>query len=420
MPVKFYSHKTQPPLWLLLFIFLNLYNPFSPYLTLAFDFALLSFLLFRDRLRVTLLEPLLITAVLIVFIWLCLIVVFRGDLDIQVILKYSRITLFVILAALIIGSVSVPAILFVKALEIVLLFHILLIAIQVFWPDVSGFSARIFGFSRDLEILDGYSMRKLGASSSYDTASLFSIAGLLFFCLRYLQNHKIQYLLLIIATFIATLLSSRTGMGIAFVVIFIFMLRVIYISSFKLRVFIITGFSAMVAVIFEVLFPLFLHTVGLSELSSEHATLIFAATDYGTTGTLNALTNEHLQPLVRPLSEIIWGYGVDPNNVGWPTDIGYVKFIYHIGIVGTIIILAVHMGILVSAYKWANRVNSDSDLKMISWFLFYFLVITLAFNYKSLEIHSRGAGDFIYLIFLFLSRSNRKFYAKKYTFSTNG
>ena len=85
------------------------------------------------------------------------------------------------------------------------------------------------------------------------------------------------------------------------------------------------------------------------------------------------------------------------------TDIGYVKLIYHVGIVGTLVILFVHLYMLVVTRKFMRESPHDLDRVLIARFLFILIAISLAFNYKSLELHSRGIGDFIYMLFLFLA-----------------
>jgi hypothetical protein len=139
-------------------------------------------------------------------------------------------------------------------------------------------------------------------------------------------------------------------------------------------------------------------------LQSDDLTVVFAAADYGTTGTLDALTHDHLEPLHRPLQELILGYGVDPNTIGKTTDIGYVKFIYHLGVVGAFIIISLHICMLANVYVIAKYSKPHADIKLLANFLYIFMLIALVFNYKSLELYSRGTGDFIFLLFLYLTR----------------
>jgi hypothetical protein len=284
-------------------------------------------------------------------------------------------------------------------------FHILLIFAQVTWPAITGVSASIFGFTRESSILENYVMRKLGASSSYDTASLFSVAGLLFFSLQFLKERTFTYLCMTATAFLAALMSSRAGILMALVVVFAFAVRMVWAASPFWKILSLSAVAVGVVEMHLLLKPLVLHSLGLATAGSDDAIALIALSDYGTTGTWEALTQDHLQPLKRPPWELLLGYAADPNTLQRFTDIGYVKLIYHVGIVGTAVILAMHVAMLNSARSIAARAPRRSDRRLLATFLLLFLLIALAFNYKSLEIYSRGVGDFMFLLSFYLCGS---------------
>lgn len=395
------------PALLALLVFQNLYNPFSPYLTLTFNLCLFVVLLLRNRLSIATVAPLVVATAVIVLIWLCLITLVRGDAEPHVLLKYFRVTAAIVLLALIFGSCKVQERYVVKAINIAFSFHIFLIALQVFWPDISSITVAVFGFERGAGILEQYTMRKLGASGGYDTASLFSIAGLIFFILQYIQLRNPVFLLAVAAAFLAALMSSRMGMLLALLVVIFFWVRLLFLAKIGWKLVVVAGAFVFAVAAYIILVPLFLHSLEISVLQPDDASIVFAATDYGTTGTLEALTQDHLQPLNRPFSELILGYAIDPNTIGKFTDIGYVKLIYHVGIVGTFIIIIMHIYMLLSAYRMMRRAEIRSDQRLLAQFLLYFILLVFIFNYKSLELHSRGAGDLIFLLFFYLSRLGR-------------
>ncbi|MGB6055994.1 MAG: hypothetical protein WBG17_12235 [Burkholderiaceae bacterium] len=384
-------------------VFQNIFNTFSPYLTLAINIAVATTLLIRHQLRFTPPAPIVVVSVYAVLAWMLLVTVFRGDAESQIVLKYFRTTLAVSLFALIFGSCRIPASSVVKAINFALGFHILLVMLQLALPDLTMITAPVFGFEREMTIFETYTLRKLGASSSYDTASLLSIAALLFFYFQFKQGKGSMYFLMAAVAFVATLMSSRTGMALSFLVAIALFLQAILKARLIWKLVIVFGFAGFLVAMYITLFPLLLQTLGLTELQSDDASFVFAATDYGTTGTLVALTEDHLKPLDQPLSGLIIGFGVDPNTIGLETDIGYVKLIYHVGIVGTLVILFTHLYMLIATYMFAGASVRDSDRALIARFLFALIAISLAFNYKSLELHSRGIGDFIYMLFLFLA-----------------
>lgn len=383
-------------------VFQNLFNTFSPYLTLAINIAVVLSLLARRQLRYVAPTPVVIGSVYAVLTWMLVVTVYRGDAESQIVLKYFRVTLAVTVFALIFGSCRVPASSVVKAINAALGFHVLLVMLQIALPDLTNVTAPVFGFEREITILEEYALRKLGASSSYDTASLLSVAALLFFHLQFTQGKGSKYLLMTIVAFVATLMSSRTGIALSLLIVTMLALRAILRANLIGKLVASLGIAGLMAAAYMLIYPLLLHTLGFSELQPDEASLVFAAADYGTTGTLEALTADHLQPLDLPLLDLLVGFAVDPNTISRYSDIGYVKLIYHVGIVGTLVVLFVHLYMLVVTRTFVRTSWRDPDRTLIARFLFVLIAIGLAFNYKSLELHSRGIGDFIYMLFLFL------------------
>jgi hypothetical protein len=387
----------------IILIFQNLFNALSPYITVAMNLAVALALLIRCRGKLIRLEPAVLLAAYFVLAWLLVVAIYRGgEVELFVLLKYARVALFVTLFTIIFATYPITIAAIIKALNFSLAFHVLLVFLQIKFPDLSSLTAPIFGFTREETILEQYTLRKLGASSSYDTASLLSVSALLFFYIQYAQKKGNLYLFMAVASFIATLMSSRTGIALSLLIVGVICFRMILVASLIQK---IVAFLVIVIVLsfgYQFILPLFIHSLGGSELSTSDAHLFFAAADYGTSGTLHALTDDHLQPLKRPIFDLFIGYVVDPNTIGRPTDVGYVKFVYHVGILGATVIILAHLYMLAVIRNILLRDDKDREINLIGYFLFCLIVITLAFNYKSLEIHSRGIGDIIYMLFLFL------------------
>lgn len=403
------SHRTQPwrrsPLSLpviTLLVFLNLFNPFSPFLTVAANLLAFLWVFVKNRGHSAVTAPMVIALAAAIVCWLFLVVIMRGDGDPQVVLKYIRTTTAVFLLAALFGSAEVRANHLVIAMNLAFVFHFVLISTQLIWPEFTLITAPIFGFERETSILEEYSLRKLGASSSYDTASLFSIAGLLFFCIQFLRKSSLILFLAILAAFLLSLLSSRTGMAFAVLVIIGFFMRLAIVSTTTWRLVSLFVLVIVGAAAYTILGPLFLYSFGLSETQSNDLGLIYAVTDYGSTGTLEALTGDHLSPMNRPLSDLLLGFAVDPNSVGQHSDIGYVKFVYHFGFVGLSLVALLHLYMFFVLARGARRHDHPQSIQTLVWFLLVFLTILVLFNYKSLEIYSRGTGDFVLLLFLYL------------------
>lgn len=395
--------RTFPAAVLYLLVFQNLFNAVSPYITLAINVAVALSLLIRHRFRHVSPEPIVIIAVYVLLAWLMLVTAYRGDAEQQVVLKYVRVTVTVSLFALIFGSCLIPSSSMVKAVNFALAFHVLLVILQIAVPEITNSTAPIFGFERETTILEEYTLRKLGASSSYDTASLLSVAAFLFFYFQLAQGKGAIYLLATAIGFVATLMSSRAGIAVSLLIVLAIGLQVLMRASRLWKFVASAGIAGFLVFAYLSIYPLLLHSLGVSELQSDEGGFFFDATDYGTTGTLEALMDDHLLPLQQPLDDLFFGYAVDPNTIGKHTDIGYVKLIYHVGIVGTAIVLFLHLYMLAATRRLTRTIVGDPDRALIGRFLFVLIAIAIAFNYKSLELHSRGIGDFIYLLFLYLA-----------------
>jgi hypothetical protein len=390
------------------FVFQNILTPVSPYITISLNVLLAGLFIFRANLVLLIPDRFTVFFVIGVFIWFLLVATFRGGFEDQVFLKYLRTTLAVITAGVFLGAARIEAGTFLGAVSFTLGFHVFLLLLQVPTDDVVKITAPIFGFERELWILDDYRLRKLGATSSYDTASFLSVSSAVLCYLRYQSERKILQLALLVLSLGAGLLSSRLGMVMTAALIIFICVRAILkekaltklATAVSLLVFIVFGYSSI--------YPLVLHSLGLADLGSDQGSLIYAATDYGTTGTLEALTVDHLAPLKVAPMDLVIGFAVDPNSIGLPSDIGYVKFIYHVGIVGTFLILLVHWRMLGRTVSALRRRGWTPAARVLAYFLIWLVVAGVVFNYKALQIYSRGIGDFTILLFLFLCTWQRR------------
>ncbi|NJK42247.1 MAG: hypothetical protein HC937_00180 [Aquincola sp.] len=384
-------------------MFQNLLNPASPYLTLTLNLAVAAFFLLRKNFRVSGLDGYVLGAVLATLLWLLLVVVVRGDAETQTLLKYFRISVAILLFSLIATSAGNCARSIITGLNFSLGFHVALVFAQIAFPDLTYSTALLFGFEREPTILEEYTLRKLGASSSYDTASLLSVAGLLFFYLQFVDGRGTKFACLAALSFIATLFSSRTGMALSLLIVLGIMVTTIVRASPAAKLAATAVLLALSLAAYVLVLPLLLQSLGYADLDPDQLSIVFSAADYGTTGTLEALTDDHLKPLDQPLLDLFLGHALDPNSIHRYTDIGYVKLIYHVGIPGTAVILSVHFYMLFKAWQVANARGTERSERLVARLLSQLLLVGLVFNYKSLELYSRGFGDILFMLFFFVA-----------------
>lgn len=418
MNINRHNKNVKPfPSWLLyLFMFQNLLNAGSPYFTIIINAMLAIFALAMSKYKFSRLDNhVVLYFSMIITVWILVVILYRGGVyEQQILLKYVRSFITILLIYLFIASVNISSEVVVNSLSIVFGIHVYMVLLQVPFPDLMKLTGPIFGFERELSILEQYTLRKLGASSSFDTASFWSASGVIFFYLRYNSSSRKFFLINFGAAILAGMLSSRTGMIMTMALVLCVCIHKIIIADPVKKLLFGTVLAGVFAFLFFSLYPLLLHSLGVQGLRSDEVALLFSVTDYGTTGSFQALTEDHLMPLMLPLKDLLIGYALDPNSIGRFSDIGYVKFIYHVGIIGAALIVLIHLWMMRVTAFYIFRRSLDCADRDLGIFLLWLIGAGLLFNYKSLEIYSRGTGDMIFIVFLFfLSGCKRLKYDKE-------
>ncbi len=384
------------PALLFIIMFFNYYNPASVYLTLAVNFSAAFLILlssrsigFKDSYFIVLLPA-------FIFLYVGFLSVYLGDVDVYVAGKYFRVWLSFMLLYYIVNNMNWTVGGFFASVGIVLSAHVAFIYVQILFPDISVPMAGIFGMTSADNFFAEYSNRKMGLSSSFDTASFISILSFVFFTLSFRYFGKSLFLIFSILSFVASFMSSRLGMILAVLIFIFFFIPAFLKSGSKLMLLIgVVIISVVFYLSFDIIFSIVLHSIG-SDAAGANPVL----TEYGTTGTANALFGSHLLMLFELNNlEYIFGKGIDPDG----TDIGYVKLIYHVGIVGTLAISLLYMLAFVNV-KRLNASNCRKTMILRKFFLF-FILLTFFMNYKSLELYSRGSSELFVMMYVFLISS---------------
>ena len=374
-------------------IFINYYNPVSVYLTLIFNLSISFFMfVFLKKFHVESSHFIVVIPALI-FSYVGFLGLYLGNVDLYIVGKYFRIFLSFILIYYIFKSKKWSLYYFYNCIALVLFFHVFFIYVQVVFPSISIPMASIFGMSSADNFFSEYSSRKMGLSSSFDTASFISILSFIFFTLSFKYIGQTRYLVLALFSFGASFMSSRLGMVLA-VLVFLLLFVPAFLKSGS-KVMLLLGVAIMSAVFylsFDVIVSVVLHSIG-----SETANAAPVLNEYGTTGTVNALFGSHLLKLFELEGlEYIFGKAIDPDG----TDIGYVKLIYHIGLIGTSLIFLMYFIAFINVRNMKFPTCRKS--MVLQNFFLFFIVITFLINYKSLELYSRGSAELFVLLYVFL------------------
>ena len=372
-----------------LFCFLNLYGPFSTNITLVFN-VLLFLCVYTKRTRVAYERMFVIVPLLLLIISIFSFVFTRSTVkDYSVIGTYAR---------MLINCATIPAILtfffqrktdVLSILSLTLFLHCLMVLLQMIFPSLQNINPNLFRFERDEEILENLAMRRLGLTGGYDVSGFYtSISALISIELYFLTGQK-KYSIISIVSLISSFFTSRTGMTFAFLSLFLSILLNTKRLSKKMELsvvyVIILGLS-----LFYIILPLLLRSFGIGGIG-EDTTVAVEGTGYGEkTGVY--LFEYHLIPL-KSLNyrELIWGYGcsVRKSTLLWYySDIGYVKQIYQVGIVGVALMVYFAILMVIKTYSRRNKVKRDLKMRIGSQLMSILLIIYLFFNYKNHLLYS--------------------------------
>lgn len=381
---------------LFIIVFFNYYNPVSVYITLVVNLSAAFLILIAYRSVAFKKSYFILLLPTLIFLYVGFLSIYLGGVDVYVAGKYFRIWLSFILLYYIVNNMKLTIGNFFTCLSIVFSAHVVFIYLQILFPEISVPMASIFGMSGADNFFDEYSNRKMGLSSSFDTASFISVLSFVFFTLSFRYIGKSSLLIFAIFSFGASFMSSRLGMILA-VLVFLFLFIPAFLKSgSKLMLLIGVVITSVVFYLsFDIIFSIVLHSIG-SDAAGANPVL----TEYGTTGTVNALFGSHLLMLFELNNlEYIFGKGIDPDG----TDIGYVKLIYHVGIVGTLAISLMYLLAFVNVKRL--KTSDCSKTMIIRKFFLIFILITFFINYKSLELYSRGSAELFVIIYVFLISS---------------
>ena len=206
--------------------------------------------------------------------------------------------------------------------------------------------------------------------------------------------------------------TSRTGMLIGVVLFFILNFYLYLFKKQKSFFITIIFLSTGIFFLYNIVLPIIASTTDTFLSDTSFNNLDNSNREY-TEGSLTGLTTGSHLNAIREISNIdlIMGRGIDPNQVpNMETDIGYIKLIYHIGMVGFIAIFLIYFKLFRKCFSLIkNNININFEDKIIISFILWYIIIVILFNYKSLQIYSRGTHDLLLVVFfLFMNTLKKK------------
>ncbi len=366
-----------------LFCFLNLYGPLSTNITFVFNVMFFLYVFSVSKsFTIEMGWYRTISFILLLLSIFALLTTRDPKTDYTVVGTYLR---------LLVTCLTFPSIIFfflkkkvavINVLSLTLFMHCVAVLLQMANPSLEEYNSILFRYERnDVELID-YTYRHLGLAGGYDLAGLYAVLSTVMALEIYLVTLKRFYFIIFLISFVASLFTSRTGMSVCLIscVLCLFINKMGLMRKFSITGLFVFGAVILVAIYFilPIILPAFDISYGSTAINVEGQ--YSERTSY-------YLYNDHLEPLAYlNVKELLLGYGCgvrNTNKLMAGSDIGYIKQIYQVGLVGVFLIVFF-------CYKCAKSTNTRYKKyrnipnmilgRQLMWLLF---AIYLIFNCKN-------------------------------------
>lgn len=385
------------------FILFNFLNPVSPILTIFFDLIILVFSARSIFLRSKALS-LIVVFGFIIWIWSLIVMCINLHFETYIIFKYLRMPIMAILLSLCISFIDFRKETVINSIYYLCLINLIAIGLELMIPSTRDIIASILNISR-MDAASHFDFRVLGIAGSFEFCSIMCIFLMVICYYKYKKKNSLLYLGLIIISFASMIFVSRTGMLIGAAILIFLMIGLYKSSRSNYYRILIGGFSFVgVFIAVSIVMPIIINSSGLFEEKIETKYELEFGTDYGS-GTASALTKgSHLNILKEPIMELVFGYGINSENITTKrlaTDIGYLEYICHIGIVGLVLVVLLHIRLLKYIFYLSKKIKkmpNSVDLQNLNHITIIYVLLLFVFNYKLMLLYSRGTFELMIIL----------------------
>lgn len=382
-----------------LFCFLNLYAPVSANITFAFD--ILLFVYVNSKTDKIIIERGAYKFVPWVLLFISIMAVYftrEPKTDYTVIGTYLRMLVNCIVFPSIIVFFLRKKVDVLQILSLVLVLHCTMVLIQLAVPSLQELNALLFRFERDVEILEFYSFRRLGLTGGFDLSALYAVLSVVLALEDYLINSRRISLFVFLISFLASLFTSRTGMVVSAIAV-VTCIQINY-KRMKGRVRFVSLITIVVAslAVFYFILP-----IVLTSFDINYGSRLSGLEDQYDTETFSYLSNYHLNPLdYLNTRELFWGYGCSVSKTErlWHgSDIGYIRQIYHVGLIGVALIIYFCYRCVYLTNKRCKKYRKNSKMILGRQLMWLLLIIYIVFNYKNELMYSICSFEVFLIIY---------------------
>lgn len=389
-----------------LFIFFNFLNPISPILTILVDLLVLVSSR-KIRFGHDSLFSIIVIGGIIIWIWSIFVMAINLHFDTYIFVKYLRMPIMAVILSGCVSNLKFKKETVINSFYYLCLCNLLMIGIELAVPGTREILAKIMNVART-DVASGIALgnRVMGLAGSYEFCAIMCIMLIVICYFKYKQKNSLIHLITIIISFASLIAVSRTGMLVGAAVLAFVMIGLFKAAKSYHRV-IIGGFSfAGVFLAGYIIIPIVLNSSGLLDnaIETKYA-LEIVTSDYGS-GTASELTSggSHLNILKEPFTELVFGYGINSEDITTKkisTDIGYLEYICHIGIVGLCMVILMHLLLVkrLNEYrKSLHKLPASEDIQQLISVTIIYIAILFIFNYKLMLLYSRGTFELMTIL----------------------
>ncbi len=281
----------------------------------------------------------------------------------------------------------------IQTFKFLIFLHALSIIISIFSPEFENLLVSFNNYSKEQ-----LPLRSTGFSSGYDDAGFIIILLISFQIIDFINKKKSFFNFNNLVLIIAVFFTSRFNMGILFVV---FLVKIFY-EFFYLKKRSIFYPLTMTFVLFLLITMISItidYPKGFREILFEivpplENAFLSISSSYSDYGIYNYIIGQHIEPLFKlNLIEFVFGKGLRVSG----SDIGYIKSIYSIGLIGTF-----------TQYLVIYFFTVFSKKNKFYYYLITFILLSLIIEVKMQFLFSSGGFEIMVILLLFSNQESKQ------------
>ena len=353
----------------------------------------------------------------ILLIYSIFIVLANQSYNLYPVLRNFRAFLALGILGLIFYNIRIPIIKVVNLIIIGLLIHSSVILMQMKFPVLKSYIGPIVNYPTEF-----FPLRAFGIIGDYDGSGSLLVIGAILSLIMFNYTGLTKYVACSFIFFASVIFVSRMNMLLMLIVMIVSVRKWLTRGKVNLIIkFIISSLLIGSGYIFvKLVYPIIYYTIPFINqyfISSNIRTTNYSLS-YGSGG--QAYLLDSMWKIPESVTGFIFGTGLLPDD----SDIGYVKILFMLGIIGSLLLFIFYgyiMKIIKKKLKIINKCYPKTYNSYIKNFAkgFRFIILLIFFiNFKNLFLFSRSFHELIIILFFtFLAEINQpnKFYDNKKT-----